>query len=134
MNTEIKFRFGFKVGSTIKFKFMSLDELLDCDFALESMITQLNEDFGATHDEDAQEFECVSKDQYTGFKDIDGADIYEGDIPFCHDAYYELKKHIGGCYELHENGNDKEFFLFNHHNIVKIVGNIHQNPELIPQK
>jgi hypothetical protein len=131
MKKEIKFRFAFKVGDGVKFKFMSLDELLDCNFALEIMIAQINEDFGATHDEDIQEFECIAKDQFTGFKDINNVDIYENDLTTCHGAYYTLIKHIGGCYELHENDNNKVFFLFNHHKIISVETNAYENPELI---
>lgn len=133
MNNEIKFRFAFQVGTGVKFKFMTLDELLDCDFALESMVAQINEDFGATNDEDVEEFQCIAKDQLTGFKDMNEVDIYENDIAICNGVYYTLIKHIGGCFELHENDNDKVFFLFNHHKIITIETNAYENPELIKQ-
>ena len=78
-----------------------------------------------------KEAEILTIRQFTGFTDKNDVDIYEGDVFKCHDAIYELKRHVGGCYELHEYGNDKVFFLFNHHGIVEIIGNIHQNPDLI---
>lgn len=69
--------------------------------------------------------------QYTGLKDKNGVEIYEGDILDCLGIKYKLVKHESGAYELHEQGCDKVFFLFRELHHVEIIGNIHQNPELL---
>lgn len=68
--------------------------------------------------------------QFTSFQDKEGTDIYEGDVFECHDRTYDLVRHVGGCYELHERGSDKIFFLFRHHSIIRIIGNSHETQEL----
>ena len=77
---------------------------------------------------------------YTGLKDNIKKDIYEGDIVECWSAYGgRFKAEIvfqDGCFEIQEpQGKDGVFrdylkcFTCNH--AVEIIGNIHQNPELL---
>jgi hypothetical protein len=73
----------------------------------------------------------IATRQFTGWKSKSGIDIYEGDILGCRGAVYKLIKHEGGCYELHEAGSDKIFFLFKHACIIDVIGNEYQNPELL---
>jgi uncharacterized phage protein (TIGR01671 family) len=99
-------------------------------------------------------FQCASRnalngivEQFTGLKDKNGKEIYEGDVLFYDfdgDSYPEeaVKANLICVYERH-NG----WFSFNHtaeenedgylwyemRNRCEVIGNIHENPELLKQ-
>ena len=76
--------------------------------------------------------------QYTGLKDIDSRDIYEGDICEAEQMLYPLTgtrtgvvKYLDGSYLLEDlNGLDGDF-LFSETAETRIIGNIYENPELL---
>lgn len=76
--------------------------------------------------------------QYTGLKDKNGVEIYEGDIV---NAVYFKNKWIGkiifndnmACFELyvkHEDGHINSY-LIGDMNSIEVIGNIYENPELL---
>jgi len=71
--------------------------------------------------------------QYTGLKDRNGKDIYEGDIVFFHDEGITDVIVWDNDFQFHaENNLDNCQSDFDQHD-TEIMGNIYANPELIPK-
>ena len=68
--------------------------------------------------------------QYTGLKDKNGKEIYEGDIvnENIQDRNYKIIFENGGFLGEAEDGH--VLFFGNKH--VEVIGNIYENPELVP--
>ena len=115
---EIKFRYGFKKNKYI----FHIFDLIDIETGLFEAWRRVN--FISP--------EQIIKDEYIGLKDKTGKEIYEGDIARWNDGsgIYEIVFKNGAfmrfskfkCYYSHINNDSGD---------LEIIGNIHENPELL---
>lgn len=92
---------------------------------------------------DIENYVTVANRQYTGLTDKNGMEIYEGDVikavALANDHYQRgatevltVREFAGNfclCFKGHESG--VPIFPFNVTSALEIIGNIHENPELI---
>jgi hypothetical protein len=71
--------------------------------------------------------------QYTGYKDMKGKEVYEGDIVRYYDDIYEVRWIWVGFYlrPIQDDGFDE---LATTENFIEVIGNIYENPELLETK
>ena len=86
-------------------------------------------------------------EQFTGLKDINGTEIYEGDIIIqkslgsnkseCRGKITYKEDHAAFMFEVYERGKPVMWLFLNEFNPEKtceVIGNIHENPELLEEK
>ena len=78
-------------------------------------------------------FNDVELMQYTGLKDKNNKEIYEGDIIFLHGSKYKvIFKTEGARFVLRNDEFELEItFINNNNERMEIIGNIYENPELM---
>lgn len=76
--------------------------------------------------------------QYTGFPNEKGVEIYEGDIVLLPDFHPETPSNSicevrwhGGHWQLYIHSECLSESLEDHADYIEVIGNIHQNPELL---
>ncbi len=79
--------------------------------------------------------------QYTGLKDKEGKEIYEGDLLELDGGGEELFnfpiEYEDGCFGIRTNGKDfaeLKYYIDMPFASAKIIGNVHENPELLKER
>lgn len=69
--------------------------------------------------------------QFTGLKDRNGNKIFEGDIVRRSDGSICYVGYVAGVYRFFEKANRFNEAIYNYYSYVEVIGNIHDNPELL---
>ena len=78
----------------------------------------------------AQLNDLVDFEQFTGLKDANGKEIYEGDI-LENRKYHSIVKFANGKFLADVVETINKFDLVGETNVSEVIGNVHENPELL---
>ncbi|WP_054712890.1 YopX family protein [Secundilactobacillus paracollinoides] len=135
---DIKFRVWDKVNK----RMLNIDTLA-LSFSPKGVLTSIytyGPDFSNDPDilgDDEPDLDSVILEQFTGLKDVNGKDIYEGDIIKSNYKYAQPKVsqiiiEDGNSYILGEDlATGNEMLVSDHIGEIKVIGNVHTNPELV---
>jgi len=137
MSRDIKFRLWSKIGK----KFIKTDDP-DLNFVINSdgYLYSIENFYGEIYV--SLQLDIVVL-QFTGLQDINGKDIYEGDILKYNFPYDGRLKHVSpvkfleteasfGIKDIY--GNEIPLYRITANNYFEVVGNIYENPELLEGK
>lgn len=81
-------------------------------------------------------FDDIELMQYTGLKDKNGKEIYEGDIIKCKIGNVDFKGYVyfyGGRFEFIDFEDDEETEFLCYCDEPEVIGNTYENPELLEE-
>lgn len=122
MPREIKFRAWLKDEKRMITKISSIKLDINCIYYDNNQLSSYER---AT-------FNDIELMQYTGLKDKNGVEIYEGDVVLA-GSYYEIIWSESTCSFKMCNLDDEIELTRIDSNYIKVIGNIYENPELLSE-
>ncbi|ATH93202.1 hypothetical protein ACH95_14140 [Bacillus glycinifermentans] len=125
-NIKIRYTFRHKGSGNIEMKWYSIAQLEA------RAADELSPAF-------SDEYELISRDLFTGLKDVNVREIYEGDVVKFKSVYYENKimkavvkfKDSLGAF-VFDMGDDQGTWIMNASmREIEVIGNIYENPDLL---
>ena len=126
---EIKFRYIYRRGNDIRAYVFRLDEIEYLDRFFDDIGLHFSSfsDFDKYMIKDG--YKLIAKCQYTGLKDKNGKEVYEGDIVIASGSIWELQYSPPFCCYILRGGKHDSFIPQDEE--LEVIGNIYENPELL---